>query len=135
LEVLVIKTIKEVVLWVLCLFLVYVFFRAGVDKFSNASGWAHAFHVWGYPVWFRVLVGIAEVSAALLLLYKRLAALGALLIMAVMLGGMGTHIMVQHRPAQATNEIFPMLLATIIFIGRRRLLPVPWQKRSLSSAA
>ena len=130
-----IKNAKEVVLWVMCLFLVYVFFKAGVQKFSNTSGWAHAFHAWGYPVWFRAIVGAAEISAALLLLYKRLAALGALLIMAVMLGGMGTHIVVQHRPGQATNEIFPLLLATIIFIGRRRLLPVPPQKRSLSSAA
>jgi uncharacterized membrane protein YphA (DoxX/SURF4 family) len=130
----VIKNAKEVVLWVMCLFLAYVFFKAGVQKFSNTSGWAHAFHVWGYPVWFRVLVGVAELSAALLLLYKRLAALGALLIMAVMLGGMGTHIVVQHRPGQATNEIFPLLLATIIFIGRRRLLLVPRQKRSLSAA-
>lgn len=129
-----IKNAKEVVLWVMCLFLAYVFFKAGVQKFSNTSGWAHAFHVWGYPVWFRVLVGVAELSAALLLLYKRLAALGALLIMAVMLGGMGTHIVVQHRPGQATNEIFPLLLATIIFIGRRRLLLVPRQKRSLSAA-
>ena len=130
-----IKTTKEVVLWVISLFLVYIFFRAGLQKFSNTSGWAHAFHLWGYPVWFRTLVGVAEISAALLLLYKRLAALGALLIMAVMLGGMGTHIVVQHRPGQATNEIFPLLLATIIFIGRRRLLPVPRQKQSLSAAA
>jgi uncharacterized membrane protein YphA (DoxX/SURF4 family) len=131
----VIKTTKEVVLWVLCLFLAYVFFKAGVQKFANTSGWARAFHVWGYPVWFRVLVGIAEISAALLLLYKRSAALGALLIVAVMLGGMATHIMIQHRPGQITNEIFPFLLAAIIFIGRRRLLPVPRRKQSLSSAA
>ena len=131
-----IKTIKEVVLWVICLFLVYVFLKAGIQKFSNTSGWARAFHFWGYPVWFRVLVGIVETSAALLLLYKRSAALGALLIVAVMLGGMATHIIIQHRPGQITNEVFPLLLATIIFIGRRRLLPVPRRRQqSLSSAA
>jgi uncharacterized membrane protein YphA (DoxX/SURF4 family) len=131
----VIKTAKEVVLWLMCLFLVYVFLKAGMQKFSNASGWARAFHVWGYPVWFRVLVGIVEISAALLLLYKRLAALGALLIVAIMLGGMATHIMVQHRPGQITSEVFPLLLATIIFIARRRLLPLPRRKQFFSSAA
>ena len=55
---------KETALWLISLFLVYVFAKEGLHKFSDSSGWARAFQMWGYPVWFRVLVGIAEVSAA-----------------------------------------------------------------------
>jgi putative oxidoreductase len=113
---------KEVALWVMALFLVYVFTKAGIQKFSDTSGWARAFHAWGYPVWFRVLIGIIEVAAAALLLYRPLAALGALLITFVMLGAMGTHVFVQHRPSQATNEIFLLVLALLVLTGRSR----PW---------
>jgi uncharacterized membrane protein YphA (DoxX/SURF4 family) len=116
--------VKEAALWLPALFLVYVFSRAGMQKFSNDSGWARAFQIWGYPVWFRVLIGVMEVSAALLLLYKRTAAVGALLIMVVMLGAMGTHVVIQHRPAQASNEAFPLLLATCVLLGRRRQLMI-----------
>ena len=95
---------KEVALWAICLFLAYVFLKAGGQKFSDSSGWARAFHIWGFPVWFRILVGVTEVAAALLLLYTRTAGLGAILIAVVMLGGMATHV-ATHRPKQVTSEI------------------------------
>jgi putative oxidoreductase len=118
------KLAKEIALWAICLFLVYVFVRAGVDKFSDSSGWARAFRFWDYPVWFRILVGVAEVTAAGLLLYKRTAGYGALLIMIVMLGGMATHV-VTHRPKQVTSEVFPLTLATLVFFGRRKQMLLP----------
>ena len=110
---------KEVVLWVLCLFLTYVFIKAGLQKFSDSSGWAKAFQMWGFPVWFRILVGVAEVTAAVLLLYPRTASLGAIMIVIVMAGGMATHV-ATHRPRQVTSEIVPLVLATTVFFGRRR---------------
>ena len=115
------RVAKEIALWVICLFLVYVFLKAGGQKFFDDSGWSRAFRFWGYPVWFRILVGITEVAAALLLLYPRTAALGALMIIAVMLGGMGTH-MATGRPKQVTSEVFPLTLATVVLIGRRKRL-------------
>lgn len=123
------KLAKEIALWVVSLFLAYVFVKAGVQKFSNGSGWARAFALWGYPVWFRIFIGVVEVVAALCLLYRRSAALGALLIVLVMLGAMGTHIIIQHRPAQVTNEVFPLALAVVIFAARRRLLAIPTHVR------
>jgi hypothetical protein len=83
--------VVDVVLWVFALFLAWVFFRQGVAKFSDTSGWARAFRVWHFPVWFRVVIGVAETNAALLLLTRRTAFAGALVIIAVMIGGMGTH--------------------------------------------
>ena len=107
-------------LWVPTLFLVYVFTRQGVAKFSSTSGWARAFVFWHFPVWFRVLVGVWEVAAAILLLPPRTAPIGAAMIALVMLGGMGTHVYWGH-PAQVTSEVVPLVLALVVLFGRLRM--------------
>ena len=112
----------EVVLWALTALLVMVFVRAGIAKFDSASGWSKAFAHWGYPVWFRVLIGVVEVAAAGLLLWPRTAAYGAILVIAVMLGGMGTHVFIEQRPAQATSELSHLVFASVVLAGR-------WQSR------
>jgi uncharacterized membrane protein YphA (DoxX/SURF4 family) len=108
----------EVAWWVFALFLAWVFARQGFAKFSDDSGWARAFRVWHFPVGFRVCVGIAETAAALLLLWPRTAFGGALIIVAVMIGAMGTHVW-WGQPGQVTSEILPLVLATLVAIGRR----------------
>ena len=108
----------EVALWALTALLVMVFARAGVAKFDSSSGWARAFAHWAYPVWFRVLIGLVEVAAAALLLWPRTAAYGAILIIAVMLGGMGTHAFIEHRPARATSELGQLVFASVVLFGR-----------------
>ena len=109
----------DIVLWVCALFLAWVFMRQGYAKFSDSSGWARAFRVWHFPVWFRVLIGVAETSAAVLLLTRRTALAGALIIIVVMIGAMATHVY-WGRPAQVTSEILPLFLATMVAIGRRK---------------
>lgn len=116
---------KELALWLVSLFLVSIFIRQGAAKFSETSGWATAFRLWGYPVWFRMLIGIMEISAAILLLLPRVAPVGAALIIAVMLGGMGTHIARGH-PAQITSELLPLILACVVLFARRRELKLPF---------
>ncbi|HKP76565.1 MAG TPA: DoxX family protein [Longimicrobiaceae bacterium] len=108
----------DVLLWVFALFLAWVFARQGIAKFSDDSGWAQAFRAWHYPVWFRICVGAAETAAALLLLTRRTAFAGAVIIIAVMLGAMGTHVW-WGRPGQVTSEVLPLFLATVVAIGRR----------------
>ena len=49
--------VLEVLLWALSAMLIMVFLRAGWDKFDSSSGWARAFTFWGYPAWFRLLIG------------------------------------------------------------------------------
>jgi putative oxidoreductase len=109
----------DIVLWVFAVFLAWVFIRQGTSKFSSTSGWARAFQVWHFPVWFRVLIGVFETAAALLLLTRRTALIGAILIIVVMLGAMATHIY-WGRPQQVTSEMLPLLLATIVAVGRRK---------------
>jgi uncharacterized membrane protein YphA (DoxX/SURF4 family) len=107
----------DIVLWVIALFLVSIFARQGASKFSDTSGWAHAFELWHYPRWFRITIGGAEILAAALLLTRRTATAGALIIIVVMIGGMATHIWWGH-PAQSTSEAMPLVLAMIVGWGR-----------------
>ena len=122
--------VVDVLLWIVALFLAYVFTKQGMAKFSDSSGWAQAFRVWHFPIWFRLCVGAAEISAALLLLTRRTASGGALVIIVVMVGAMGTHIWWGH-PGQITSEILPLTLATILAVGRRTRF---FQRRRVETA-
>lgn len=108
---------REAVLWIITLFLAYVFLRQGFAKFSDGSGWARAFRAWHYPQWFRILIGVIEVSAVPLLFVRRFAVVGAAMIIVVMLGGMATHIW-WGQPRYVTSEIVPLVLATTVAFGR-----------------
>jgi hypothetical protein len=63
----------------------------------------------------------------MLLLTRRTAPLGAAIIVAVMLGGMGTHISRGH-PSQVTSEVVPLALAIIVMIGRWQHLRSWWSR-------
>ena len=111
----------DLALWLVSAFLVYVFARQGLAKFSDSSGWARAFALWHYPIWFRIVIGVVETAAALLLLTRRTASIGAAMIAAVMLGGMGTHLYWGH-PRQMTSEGLPLALSLVVLFGRWRHL-------------
>lgn len=80
---------RIVVCWILALWLAFVFGRAGIAKFDPASGWSRSFERWGFPEWFRLLIGVAEVAAAALILLPRTSAYGAAIMVAVMIGATG----------------------------------------------
>ena len=86
----------EIVLWLLALFLASVFIRQGWAKFDDTSGWARAFRTWHFPVWFRILIGVLETGAGLLVLWRRTGSVGAVTIMVVMLGARARSITALH---------------------------------------
>jgi hypothetical protein len=67
-----------------------------------------------------VLIGALEVGAAALLLWPRTAAYGAIIIIVIMLGGMGTHVFVEHKPERATSELGQLIFASLVVVGRWR---------------
>jgi putative oxidoreductase len=104
--------------WLPAVLLILIFLPQGWSKFSDTSGWAVAFRHWGYPDWFRILIGVTELTAAILLLTGRAAVWGALLIIAVMLGGTATHLLFDHG-RHVTSEVVPVVLASIVVYARR----------------
>ena len=116
-----IKAARVIGTWLPAILLVLIFVPQGLAKFDDASGWARAFRLWGYPDWFRITIGALELLAALLLITGRFAVLGAMTIMVIMLGGMATHLIFEGG-RHMTSEVVPLTLATIVFIIRRKQL-------------
>jgi uncharacterized membrane protein YphA (DoxX/SURF4 family) len=114
-----VRVAKTIGMWIPAILLVLIFAPQGWAKFDDASGWAVAFRHWGYPDWFRVIIGVMELSAVVLLLLGRTAAFGAILIIVVMLGGMATHLIFDGG-RHMTSEVVPLVLATIVLAARRR---------------
>lgn len=111
--------LRKAAVWIPSLFLVYVFAPQVWNKWSETGGWAIAFRHWGYPAWFRITIGVVETAGALMLLWSRTAILGAAMILAVMLGAVGTHI-VKDGGRHITSEVVPITLATIVLVLRLR---------------
>ena len=109
---------KEVLLWVIALFLALICLRSGWLKVTGNIFWARDFHRWGYPDWFRVVVGIAELTSMALLLIPRLASYGAMLFVVVMLGAIFTHA-THHEFGRLPFNFLLLGLSLIIIFARK----------------
>ena len=109
---------KEIVFWIIALFLALVCLRSGLMKLPGSGFWANDFVRWGYPNWFRIVVGIAELISFVLLLIPRLAGYGAVIFAIVMLGAIFTH--VTHNESSRLPFNFLLLALSLFIIFARR---------------
>src|SRR5947209_18752998 len=109
------RIVKEVVLWIIALFLAVVCLRSGWLKVTGNIFWVRDFHRWGYPDWFRIVIGIAELTSMALLLVPRIAGYGALLFAAIMLGAIFTHYTHHEASRLPFNLVLLGLSLTIAF--------------------
>ena len=112
------RTVKEVVLWMIALFLALVCLRSGWLKVTGNIFWVRDFHRWGYPDWFRIVIGISELISTALLLVPRFAGYGASLFAAVMLGAIFTHY-THNETGRLPFNLFLLGLSLIIAFARR----------------
>jgi putative oxidoreductase len=110
---------REVIIWMLTILLVLAFGNAGIRKFSDHGGWAVMFRNVGFPVWFRIMIGVIETAAALLLLYPRTAAYGAMAGVVVMIGALATAI-TQGGRFGLPQPIIALVVSLIVLAMRWR---------------
>ena len=110
---------KTVALWAVTGLLACLFAFAGVLKFVSAEE-AEQFAAWGYPDWFRVLIGAAEVAGGLGLLLPRTASLAAAGLGVVMVGAVWTHLGHGEIPKASVPFVILGLLAAVAYFRR------PW---------
>jgi putative oxidoreductase len=113
-----VRIVKEVGLWIITLFLALVCLRSGWLKVTGNIFWVRDFHRWGYPDWFRIVVGIAELTSMALLLIPRFASYGASLFAAVMLGAIYTHYTHNESSRLPFNLLLLTLSLVILFMRR-----------------
>ncbi|MDB4951709.1 MAG: hypothetical protein JWM27_4358 [Gemmatimonadetes bacterium] len=107
----------NVVLWVLQIGASLMFFAAGGPKLLGDPQMVGVFETIGLGQWFRYATGGIEVLSALLLLIPRLAGVGALLLVGVMVGAVITHLLVVH-----SSPAIPLALLVVVAViawGRR----------------
>ena len=109
---------KEVVLWIIALFLALVCLRSGWLKVTSNIFWVRDFHRWGYPDWFRIVVGLAELTSMALLLVPRFASYGASLFAGVMLGAIFTHY-THNETSRLPFNLLLLALSLIIAFTRQ----------------
>ena len=81
-----------------------VFVLTGFDKFLQSPEWDQVFKAIGWGDWFRYFTGIVEMAGGLMFLIPATTPVGAVLLVATMIGAMTFHIVVLRQPA---NILFP----------------------------
>jgi uncharacterized membrane protein YphA (DoxX/SURF4 family) len=110
---------KTVALWVATGLLACLFVFAGSMKFVNPDMAEH-FAEWGYPDWFRVLIGVVEIGGGLALLVPRTALYAAGALGIVMLGAVFTHLVHGEVPQAPVPFVILVLLVVVGYARRPR---------------
>lgn len=94
----------------------FVYLASGGTKLFAPEVFAAKFQAWGYPLWFMTVVGLVEVLGGLLLLAAATRLWGALILVVVMIGAAGTHMLA----GEWVGTVAPVvLLALLVWITRR----------------
>lgn len=119
------RRIRRVVTWIVALYLCAIFLMMGYQKFLADGFWTGPFERWGYPVWMRIGVGIAEVAGGALIVLPRASKLGAGILSAVMLGALFTRL---RDGAIGDSVAIVVYILAFIWVAWEFRLPSPWKK-------
>jgi uncharacterized membrane protein YeaQ/YmgE (transglycosylase-associated protein family) len=86
--------VQAIVSWSLQLVVAGILLQTLFFKFTGAEESVYIFSTLGAEPWGRLVSGVVELIAAVLLLTPRTAPFGAALTMAVMVGAIGSHLMI-----------------------------------------
>jgi len=96
------------------LFIAFVFVQQGWMKFDPASMWTAAFEGWGYPVWFRILIGVVEVVGGVCLILPWLTTYSAAVLSVIMAGAWVT----LARSGHLADVLWPTVyVVVLIWVG------------------
>ncbi|MGB1021135.1 MAG: DoxX family protein [Flavobacteriaceae bacterium] len=84
--------IHPILIWLIIAHPAYRVIVNGIRKFDTEGMWTDAFQDWGYPVWFRILVGILETGGGFIVLVPKIRHFGGILLAMVMIGALLTRI-------------------------------------------
>lgn len=110
----------EILAWILQGLLGLMFIMAGFGKITGSKMHVEGFTKWGYPQWFRIVTGVIELGAAILLIvgfWNGTAALiGAAILVAVGIGGVLTHVRIKDTMKDTAMIGVLGLLALVLLI-------------------
>jgi putative oxidoreductase len=112
------RLVKGTGSWLLTLFLVVIFMSSGLHKIMPSPSVVESFQCWGYPDWFRVTLGIAEIGASALLLIPSRASYAASFLATLMLGAIATHLRWQEYSGSVAPILLGAFCVVLMFVRR-----------------
>src|SRR5262245_1981231 len=106
----------------LFLFAPLKFYPGGLFGYPS---YAEKFVNWGYPAWFAMVIGGAEILAAVLLLIPRRRFLGATLLMVILIGAVPTHVINRDSLSDSIAAPVHLVLAVIVALA---CWPADWRE-------
>jgi putative oxidoreductase len=107
----------NIALWVGQLLLALAFLGASSGKLLGKPEMVGLFEAIGIGQWFRYVTGLLEATGAVLVVVPRTKALGAALLVMVMVGAVLTHLFILHNAPTAPAVL--LVLAGAVVWGRR----------------
>ena len=107
--------VQPFLLWCIGAYMAHNLIYHGWQKFDPDGFWTNAFVRWGYPVWFRILIGAMEFGGGLLMLVPTVRPFGALLLFVVMMGALATRIIFGTSLDDALSITFNALVFLFFF--------------------
>ena len=109
---------KKIGYWILAAMIGASFVFSGLHKLSGAQLAIDNFVKWGYPDWFRIVIGIFELICGLMIFFPRAAKFGSLLLCVEMIGALITHIKVGEYQFILVPTIPLLILLIFIYLWR-----------------
>ena len=114
---------RAVARWTASIALALLFLASASGKLANGTApdggdWDAQFVAWGYPAWFRVVVGASEAVGAVLLLLPVLRPYGAAGLAGVMAGAVVTHLANGEAVGAAVPAVLALALAGLAWSTR-----------------
>ncbi len=120
---------------VLAGFLALAFIPPALMKLLGNPELVENFARWGFPGWFIIATGLAELTGAALIAIPRARAFGAALLVAVMIGALGTHVVAGELNQVVAPLILGLLSTAAFWINRHTLSWLPGAYPVASKAA
>jgi len=108
-----------IVLWVAQIALAAMFLAAGGSKLAGAPAMVDLFAAIGFGQWFRYVTGVVEIIAAVALLIPSAASLGAVLLVATMLGAVIANLSLGQPPT--VPLVLGIVAAAVAWTRRNQL--------------
>ena len=103
---------QTVVFWILSVILCLLFLMAGGTKLAGAKNAVEGFEHLRLPQWFRIVTGVIEVAAAVLVIIPKTRFWGAALIVCTMIGATATHL----RIGETWTALGPVVFGIMAFV-------------------
>ena len=113
---------KNIIVWILAGLLALAYLGAGITKLLGVEMQIKNLESWGYPLWFRFPIGLAEIAFAVALLipkYRKLALYGIFIWTAI---AVITHLQAGQFNMIGAPIVFGLLALAILFLIRKQKL-------------